>query len=284
MIKDKKQADGIEILKKIVNKSNDAKYDLAKYYCDGKYITKNETLAYEYFSQLSKVKHEAKLKTLRMLYFGQGVKQNKKGAVSSLKNEKSLDAECNYILGLEYENGTILTKSLTKALEYYEKAASKKYAKAKEKVDLIKTILEEERKKEEEKKKKEEELRLQQEILKKLQEERLNTLYQKYKNIPMRIPNLKFPDDFYKINLSYIITIYGELNISYELKYIDKIAQIEVTGAVRMVGYVCKERLDLFYEAIIKYVRKYIDEFCEEHPDYEFGVNTRYNYVCRYEQ
>ena len=219
-----------------------------------------------------------------MLYFGQGVKQNKKSAVNSLKYEKSLDAECNYILGLEYENGTILSKSLVTALEYYEKAAAKKYAKAKEKVETIKAILEEERKKEEDKKKKEEALRAQHEMLKKLQEERLNTLYQKYKNIPMYIPSLKFPDDFYKINLSYIITIYGELNISYELKYSDKIAQIEVKGGVRMVGYVSKERLDLFHEAINKYVNKYIDEFCEEHPDYEFGVNTRYNYVCRYEQ
>jgi hypothetical protein len=218
-----------------------------------------------------------------MLYFGQGVKANKRSAVNSLKYEQSLDAECNYILGLEHEAGTILNKSLVKALEYYEKAASKKYAKAKEKVEEIKNLFEEERRIEEEKKKAEAALKAQQELLEKIKEEKMNALYEKYKYKSINIPNLNFPNDFYKINLPYVITIYGEIKISYELKYNEKKVYIGVTGGVRLIGYVCKERLDWLHEAIKKYVQKHIDEFYEQHPDFVFPLETNYDYVCRYE-
>lgn len=283
LAKDKKYSESIEILKSIVNENIDAKYALAKYYLEGKHIKKNESLAYQYFCELSNAKHEAKLRQFKMMYYGIGVAANKRIAINNLLKCKPLDGEASYIIGLECHQGGILEKSLELAYKYYDAALSKKYMKAKEKKDEVKAILDNIKEIEELKKKREAEEKAKQDVINKMKEEYMNTLYDKHKDKVINIPSLEFPRDFDVLQLSYTTVIYGKIDFNFELKWLEKIVYIYVTGRITFIGYWSKERMDLFQEGLSKYTSKHIDDFLKKYEDYPFKINSNYNYTYEYE-
>lgn len=283
LYKEKKYNDYIKILQNIVDQNVDAKYDLANYYLEGKHVKKNEELAYKYYSETSHVKKEAELKQYKLMYYGIGVKQNKRIAINNLIKLKQLDGEAYYLIGLECQTGDNLKKSLESALKYYEAAYALRYAKAKEKRDEVKAIIDDIKAKEVEKKAKEAKEKAIQDMVNKLKQEELEKRYNKYMNTAIFIRNLKFPEDYRTLQIQYTYTIYGELKISFDLKWLEKKAYLGVTGKVKFIGYMCKERLDDFDNRVKQYVNKCVDEFYEKNPDYPFELNINYNYICEYD-
>jgi hypothetical protein len=134
----------IKSLNDIANRNNcTAQYNLGNIYMEGKYVDRNYTIAYDYFSKAVEQNHAIAQNNLGYLYYnGLGVKQDYDKAFLYYCKAAEQNLTCaEYNLGIMYENGFGVKQNYNIAIEYYTKASNQNDLSARQKVDELTELI-----------------------------------------------------------------------------------------------------------------------------------------------